>query len=122
MEGDAGGDEVNELDSEFIDGETNFEDQEPTNYCLMKVTRHLREAVTNQSMAQDLDLGSEDPENFVSDFVHKISYELDEFFGFEKRIQKFNQELKIIERESKDSFYFSILYATYCHLTDKKRL
>ena len=49
MEDDASGDEVNE---------TNFQDQEPTNYRLMNVTRDLIEAVTNQSVAQELDLVS----------------------------------------------------------------
>ena len=46
MEDDAGGDEINKFDSKFIDGETNFQDQEPTNYCLMNVTRDLREVLT----------------------------------------------------------------------------
>ena len=86
----------------------------------MNVTRDLREAITDQSMAQELDLVSEDPENFVSDFVYEVIYEFDEFFGFEKRIQKFNKELKIFERESKDSFYFSILYTTYYYLIERK--
>ena len=86
----------------------------------MNVTRDLTEDVTNQSIAQDLDLVSKDPKNFVSDFVDKVSYEFDEFSGFEERIQKFSQELKIFEKESKDSFYFSILYATYYHLIEKK--
>ena len=120
MEDDTGGDEASEFDLEFVDDETNFQDQEPTNYFLMNVTRDLREAITNQSIAQELDLVSEVPENCVSDFVDKVSYEFDEFFGFEKRIQKFNQELKIFERESKDSFYFSILYAIYYHLIKRK--
>ena len=54
MEDDADGDEVNEFDLEFIDDETNFQDQEPTNYRLMNATRDLREAVTDQSMVQGL--------------------------------------------------------------------
>ena len=54
MEDDAGGDEINKFDSKFIDDETNFQDQEPTNYCLMNVTRDLREVLTDQSMAQKL--------------------------------------------------------------------
>ena len=65
----------------------------------MNVTRDLREAVTDQSKTQELDLVLEDPENFVFDFVDEVNYEFDEIFGFEKRIQKFNQELKIFERE-----------------------
>ena len=42
------------------------------------------------------------------------------FSVLEKRIEKFNQELKIFCKESKDYFYFSMLYATYCYLTEKK--
>ena len=117
---DAGGDEVNQLDLDFIDDETNFQDQEPTDYRLMNVTRDLQDAITDRSMAFDLDLVAVDHENFVSDFVDEVSYEFDEFLCFEKRIQKFNEELKIFERNSKDSFYFSILYATYYHLLEKK--
>ena len=75
MEDDAGDDEVNEFDSEFIDDKTNFQDQGPTSYCLRNITRDLREAVTDQSMARELDLVSEDPEIFVSDFVDKVNYE-----------------------------------------------
>ena len=86
----------------------------------MNITRDVREAVTDQSMAQELDLLLEDPEDFLSDFVDEVNYEFYEFFGFEERIHKFNQELKIFERESKDSFYFSILSATYHDLIDRK--
>ena len=86
----------------------------------MNVTRDLRDTITDQSMAQELDLVSEGPETFVSDFVDEVSYEFYEFFGFGKRIQNFNQELKIFERKSKDSFYFSILYVTYYHLIERK--
>ena len=123
MEDDTGGDEASEFDLEFIDDETNFQDQEPTNYFLMNVTRDLREAITNQSIAQELDLVSEVPENCVSDFVDKVSYEFDEFFGFEKRIQKFNQELKIFDRESKDPFIFPyFMQPIIISLREKKTL
>ena len=86
----------------------------------MNITRDVREAVTDQSMAQELDLLLEDPEDFLFDFVDEVNYEFYEFFGFEERIHKFNQELKIFERESKDSFYFSILFAIYYHLIERK--
>ena len=74
----------------------------------MNVTRDLQDAITDRSMVFDLDLVAVHPENFVSDFVHDVSYEFDEFFGFEKRIRKFDEELNIFEKESKNSFYFSI--------------
>ena len=38
---DTGSDEVNQLDLDFIDDKTNFQDQEPTDYRLMNVTRDL---------------------------------------------------------------------------------
>ena len=60
----------------------------------MNVTRDLREAVTNKSMAQELDLVSENPEYFVSDFVDEFTYEFDEFFGFEKRFKYPTRNLK----------------------------
>ena len=81
----------------------------------------MREAVSHQSMTQELDLVSEDPENFVFDFVDGVSCEFDEFFRFEKRMQKSNQEPKMFEKDSKESFDFSILYAIYCHLIERKK-
>ena len=72
------------------------------------------------SMVFDLDLVAVDPKNFVTAFVDKVSHAFDEFLGFEKCIQKFNEEHKIFERESKDSFYFSILYAIYYNLIEKR--
>ena len=117
---DAGGDEVNQLDLDFIDDETNFQDHGPTDYCLMNVTRDLKDATEDRSVAFDLDLVAVDPENFVSDFVDEVSYEFDEFLDFKKRICKFDEELQIFQKESKDSFYFSILYTIYYHSLKKK--
>ena len=110
-----GGDEVNQLDLDFIDDKTNFQYQEPTDYHWMNTTRDLQDAIADRSMVFDLDLVAVDPENFVSDFVDEVSYEFDEFFGFEKRIRKFDEELKVFEKESKDylPFYlpFTFLYS-----------
>ena len=102
------------------DDKINFRDQEPTNYRLMNVDRDLQDAIADKSMAFDLDLVADDPENFVSDFVDEVSYAFDEFLGFEKQIHKFDEELKIFEKEAKDSFYFSVLYAIYYYLLEKK--
>ena len=122
MEHDVAGDEVNQLDLDFTDGETNFQDEEPTNYRLMNVTRDLQDAIANRSMAFDFDLVAVDPENFVLDFVVRSVMDLKNFFGFEKCIRKFDEELKIFERESKDSFYFfhTIRYLLYYLLLEKK--
>ena len=95
-------------------------DQELTYYRLMNVISDLQDAIADRSMAFGLDLVADDPENFVSDFADYVSYEFDEFLGFEKRIRKFDEKLKIFEKESKDSFYFSIFYALYYYLLEKK--
>ena len=86
MKDDAGCDEVNVFHSEFVDDEENFQYQESKSYRLMNVTRDLRGAVTNQSMTQEPDLASEDPENCISDFVGEVSYKFQEFFCFKNRI------------------------------------
>lgn len=41
--------------------------------------------------------------------MEEIAYEFDESEGFKNSIKKFEQELKIFERDLKDSFYFPIL-------------
>ena len=73
----ADGDEVNDSNMEFIDDETNVQDQGPLDYCLMNITRGLQEAMQDQSMAQEFDLVSNDPENFVSDYVDEVEQEFD---------------------------------------------
>ena len=96
----AGGDVVTCSDKEFIDGEANAGDQEPSDYRLMNVTRDLHKAMQDRSMAEELDLVSSNPEHFVSNYVDEIEYQYDNFSGFEKRIRKFENDLKIFKEES----------------------
>ena len=117
----AGGDEVNCSDEEFIDDKTNVRDQTPSDYRLINMMRDLQEAMQDCSMAEELNLVSSDPKNFVSNYVDETEYKYDEFSGFEKRIRKFKQDLKIFEEESKDSFYHAILYDTYYFLLEEKQ-
>ena len=70
---DTGGDEVNQLDLDFIDEETNFQNQEATDFRLMNATKDLQDAIAHGSMAFDLDLVTVDPENFVSDFIDEVT-------------------------------------------------
>ena len=91
---DAGGDEINYSDVEFIDDdEQNFQGQNPSDYRLMNVTRDLQEALRDHSMSTELGecFG---PENFVPDCVDEVEYEYDEFKGFQKKIEKFAKNLK----------------------------
>ena len=111
---------VNDSNVEFIDDETNVQDQGPSDYRLMNVTRGLQEAMQDQSMVQELDLVSSDPVNFVSDYVDEVEHDFDEFTGVEERIQKFKQYLKIFKEDSKNSFYFAIFYAVDYSLLEEK--
>ena len=115
----AGGDEVNYSDIEFIDDETNYQEQNPTDYRLMSVTGDLPEALLDHSMSANLDEYS-DPENFFSDNIEETEYDFDTFDGFEKKIKKFEQELQIFEINSKVSFCFANLYTTFYVLLKKK--
>lgn len=115
----AGGDEVNYSDIEFIDDETNYQEQNPTDYRLMSVTGDLPEALLDHSMSANLDEYS-DPENFFSDNIEETEHDFDTFDGFEKKIKKFEQELQIFEINSKVSFCFANLYTTFYVLLKKK--
>ena len=42
-------DEVTKSDQEFIDDTNNFQDQEPSNYRLLNVTRDLQETIHDHS-------------------------------------------------------------------------
>ena len=52
----------------------------------------------DQYMSADLCEYS-DPENFVSKHVKQIEYQIVEFGGFRNRIKKFEQDLKISEKD-----------------------
>ena len=86
----AGGDKVSYSNVEFVDDETNVQDQNPPDYRLMNVTRDLQEALQNQSMSANLG-GFSDPENVVSDHVEEIEYEIDEYDVFKNRIKKLSK-------------------------------
>ena len=118
---DAGGDEErNNFDDDFIDSETNFQDQDqPSNYRLMNVTRDQQEVEGDQSMTSYHGACS-DPENYVPNCLDEIEYDYNRFDSFEKRIGKYISDLKIFRSGSKESFYFAILYGTVFEKFQKK--
>ena len=116
----AGGDEVNYLDVEFIDDETNDQEQNPTDYRLMSVTGDLPEALLDHSNICQPRRVFWSWKYFFSDNVEETEYDFDTFDGFEKKIKKFEQELEIFEINSKVSFCFANLYATFYVLLKKK--
>ena len=95
-------DEVSQSDQEFIDDRNNFQDQEPSNYRLLNVTRDLQEAINDHSIYGDNECS--DPENFVLDYVEEIEYDFDNFKSFQKKFEKSEQDLRIFEKESDNSF------------------
>ena len=113
MEHDVAGDEVNQLDLDFIDGETNFQDEEPTNYRLMNVTRDLQDATANRSMAFDFDLVAVDPENFVLDFVVRSVMDLKNFLVLKNAFESLMRNSRFLKENQKIPFTFSILYVIY---------
>ena len=110
----AGGDEVSLSDEKFIDDETNFEDQAPSDYALTNFTCDLTDAMRDgQEMAKELGLIDPDPQNFVSDSIDETEFEYDEFKDFEKRIINIEQGLKIYKLDSKDYLFYAVFYGIY---------
>ena len=114
-------DQVRHLpDDEFIDDENSFQDQQSSNYPLVKGTRDTTEACNDLEDWKDLECS--DPENYVhesygSTIDNKPEY--NQFNGFEKRIEKFNARLKQFRENDVESFYFAILHGTYFKLKGK---
>ena len=61
-----------------------------------------------------------DTENFVSDCFDDIDYEYETFPGFEKRIEKFEKDLKIFMKGTKETFYCAVLYGAFLKLDEMK--
>ena len=53
--------------------------------------------------------------------MDEIEYDYDRFDVFEKRIEKFINNLKIFRPGSKESFYFAIFYGTLFEKLNKKK-
>ena len=116
------GEEVrNDSDDDFIDDETEFQDQGPSDWRLRNIIRDQKEALQDLNMGEDLGACS-DPENIVPDYFEDAEFEFDEFKNFEKRIKNFRDGLKIYSEGSVDSFYEVIMYDTFFKLCscDKK--
>ena len=79
------GEEVrNDSDDDFIDDETEFQDQGPSDYRLRNIIMDQQEALQDLSMGEDLGTCN-DPENFVLDYFDDAEYEFDEFKNFERK-------------------------------------
>ena len=106
-------------DDDFIDDdETSFQDQNLSKYTLQNVTQDLQEVMQDKSMWEEFEWS--DPENFVPGCLAEVEYKFDTFFGFEKGTEKLKIELKIFKEDTKQSFYFPILYGAFFNLGKTK--
>ena len=105
-----------EESNNFIDDETEFSDQEPSNYRDLPVNVTL---TYEEAMAlSDYDVSEcSDPENFV--FGKYSPPDFCEFNGWEKRIEKFNNSLKQLCENSIDSFFNAVIRGAYFKLKGK---
>ena len=77
----------NDSDDDFIDDETEFQDQGLSDYRLRNIIMDQQEALQDLSMGEDLGTCN-DPENFVLDYFDDTEYEFDEFKNFERKKKK----------------------------------
>ena len=97
---EAAGDEVNHSDVEFIDDEQNVVGQNPSDCCLMNVTKDLQEALTEQTMSAGL-VECSDPENFVPDYVDEAEWEYDEFKDYKSKLKNLEKIWKFLRKTQK---------------------
>ena len=108
-------------DDEFIDDETEFDDQNSSDYYgFTNVERSYDDAIKDS--LEDFDFNQEasncndDDEIDDGDFNDKI----DDFNDFELRVRKFKESLFCPQDlENEDSFFYSILYSIRYHFTKK---
>lgn len=108
-------------DCELIENSTEFDDQGPENYYLIfrNVKKNPEEAAQDQGLAV-LDEIDDEPEKYSYEYeVDKNEIDYDIFTNFEKRIEKFKNELTTFEKNSKDLFYNAVLYALIFKLTKR---
>ena len=103
-------------DEEFLDDETEFEDQNPSNYyCFTNVVTAYEEAI--QDSVSDFNFDQE-ANNYNID--ESFEEEIDEFKDFNEKIQKFKKNLFFPKNnQDENSFLYSILYAIRYHLTEE---
>ena len=87
-------------------------------YQLVNVTRDRAEVCAELDDWKEYECS--DPENYVHDSFKGFETEYDEYKGYEKRIEKFDESLKQMKPNNKESFYFAVLFGTYFKLKRKE--
>ena len=103
-------------DEEFIDDESQFENQHESDYYgLTNIERSYDDAI--QDSLSDFNFNQE-ANNYISDDLYEEK--IDEFKDFEERIEKFKRTLFFPkEDQDENSFFYALLYAIRYHLTEK---
>ena len=104
-------------DEEFIDDDSQFEDQNASNYYgLTNVERSYDDAIQDSIASFDF---SQEASNYNDDDYDE-NEKIDIFKDFQSRITKFKKTLMCPqELQNENSFFYSILYAVRYHLTKK---
>ena len=102
-------------DEEFIDDETQYEDQNASDYYgFTNVVKAYEEAIEDSVSDFNFD---QEANNYNID---ELSEErIDEFKDFEEKIEKFKKNLFFPKNQDDNSFFYSILYAIRYHLTEQ---
>ena len=105
-------------DDEFIDDESQFEDQNPSDYYgFTNVERSYDDAI--QDSLSDINFDQE-ANNYNYDYDECFQEKIDNFKDFNERLTKFKKTLLFPkEIQDEDSFIYSILYAARYHFTKK---
>ena len=103
-------------DEEFLDDETEFEDQNPSDYYgFTNVVTAYEDAI--QDSLSDFNFDQE-ANNYNIDELSEEK--IDEFKDFNEKIEKFKKHLFFPKNnQDENSFFYSILYAIRYHLTEK---
>ena len=119
-EEDEGNDFISTLsDEEFIDDESQFKDQNASDYYgFTNIERSYDDAI--QDSLTDFDFNQEANNYNYDDDDDNLKETVDNFKDFEARVLKFKKTLFCPhELQNEDSFFYSILYAVRYHFTKK---
>ena len=116
IENGEGNDFVSTLsDEEFIDDESQFENNASDYYGLTNIERPYDDAI--QDSISDINFDQE-ANNYNFDDFHEEK--IDNFKDFTERLDKFKKTLCFPkEIQDENSFFYAILYAVRYHLTEK---
>ena len=113
IDNDEGNYVMTESDNEFIDDETEF-DQNPSSYYNLTNVEKSYDDTMNECL-ENFNFNQE-ANNYIS---NDLPGDIDEFDNFENKIDKFVKELYFPGEQNENSFLFAVLYAIRYYLTEQ---